>query len=372
MKIVQIGEYVCKIGEGAQENWDLVGGAKKHHYFFHLTDFPSPYVVLECDRDGPNAHILERCAQVCVEHSKQKNAGKVKVDATPCGNVKVDKRDVVGECDYKNEGKVEIIVVQTTKKNAGAQDEEEKQASGYEKTEEGTRKAPSKGKAKAKSAGGKEKIAAEIAMAEGKHVAIRKNVIGGWATVTFTDAAVRNALLRETTEIAIKSGVVVKLQAQVDQNTKEEVPTEIFASWGRKAEEKTPVSEAELLRCFDELASRYAAAVQRAAPVVATGMRVTVRKAAVGGCAVVSFIEPELRARVLETLGREITLESGIAGKLQAQVDPKTKAEVPTDVFVAWGRKVEEKTPVSEEELLRFFDNATEDLETSKATDAAN
>ena len=37
------------------------------------------------------------------------------------------------------------------------------------------------------------------------------------------------------------SGVTVKLKPQFDPKSKEEVLTEIFASWGRKVEEQTPV-----------------------------------------------------------------------------------------------------------------------------------
>mmetsp|Transcript_18550 Transcript_18550/g.50918 ORF Transcript_18550/g.50918 Transcript_18550/m.50918 type:complete len:396 (-) Transcript_18550:36-1223(-) len=361
MKIIQVGDYVCKVGESAQENWDLVDGAKKHHFFFHLTDFPSPYVVLECDKGEPNAHIQERCSEICVEHSKQRSAGKVKVDATPCGNVKVDRRDVTGECDYKNEGKVEVIVVQTKKKKGKGdgndeQDEPERGKMAGERLGKNSTKEKGRDADAVKGAAGPKKLV-EPAVAIGKHVTVRKSA-GGWATVTFSDATVRSALLRETEEIAVRSGVTVKLQPQIDQKTKEEVPTELFVSWGRKAEERTPVSEAELLRCFDELARRSAMAVERAAPKRSSGDLVSVRKAAAGGCAVISFVEPCLRNKVLGFFGREAALESGIVIKLQPQVDPKSKEEVPTDAFAAWGRKVEEKTPVSEAELLRFFEGA--------------
>lgn len=354
MKIVPVGEHVCKIGESAQENWELIDQAKKQGWFFHLTDFPSPYVVLECGKSEPNAHIRQRCAEICVENSKQKNSGKVKVDATPVSNVKVDKKDEVGECDYKNEGKVEIIVVQACKKNQDDEAEDmgnSTEVIGKEKKQDAGRKGRA-GKASAS----KEKRTSSPALVTGEHTTVRKSPAGGWATISFKDAAVRNAILRDAGEIAVKSGISVTLQPQVDPKTKEEVTTDIFASWGRKAEEKVPVSENELLRCFESLAQRATEAIARAAPTLASGANVAVRKAAAGGCAVVSFLKGhEVREAVL-AMGRESALQSGVAIKLQPQRDPKTKEEVPTDIFVAWGRKVEEKTPVSESELVSFFD----------------
>eukprot|EP00930_Biecheleria_cincta_P017383 TRINITY_DN13838_c0_g2_i1.p1 TRINITY_DN13838_c0_g2~~TRINITY_DN13838_c0_g2_i1.p1 ORF type:complete len:367 (-),score=92.29 TRINITY_DN13838_c0_g2_i1:316-1416(-) len=343
MKTLQVGDFSLLVGETAQENWDLIDQARKLGWFFHLTDFPSPYVVLECGKVEPNAHIKLRCAEICVEHSKHKNAGKVKVDVTPVANVKVDKKDLVGECDYKNEGKVEILVVQTGKKAAAeAGDDGKSRGKGKERAGKG-----SKGYADCS-----QEAANTPDTASGNHVSLLKSP-NGFATVTFIDAGARNAVLREFGDsgIAIKSGVTVKLLPQIDQKTKEEVPTAIFASWGRKVEEKVPVSEAELLRCFEEIARRASVAVAKAAPSQANSERVSVRKAAAGGVAVLSFQDPQLRNAVL-ALGPEVSLESGVVVKLQPQRDPKTKEEVANDLFAAWGRKVEEKTPVSEIELL--------------------
>lgn len=348
--MVQVGDFVCKVGESAQENWDLVGQAKKQHWFFHLTDFPSPYVVLECDKQEPNAHIKEHCAEICVEFSKQKNTKKVKVDATSCGNVRVDRRDEVGECDYKNEGKVEVIIVQ-----GGRRRDEASKADEGDAADERSGQNRGRGKKGPAEKDARAAATATPAVASGEHAAVRKSVIGGWATISFQSAAVRDALLRERSEVIVQGGVAVKLQPQVDQKSKEEVPTEIFASWGRKVEEKTPISETELLRCFEALAARAVEAAERVAPARAAGEHVQVRKAAVGGCAVISIQDAAVRNAIL-ALGSEINVSPGVVVKLQPQRDPKTKEEVPTDIFAAWGRKVEDATPVSEVELLRSFE----------------
>lgn len=359
MKELRVGDVLCKIGGNADENWDLIRAAKRHHWFFHLTDFPSPYVVLECDRAEPSAHTKEQCAELCVEHSKHRRAGKVKVDATPCGNVRVDRKDDVGECDYKNEGKVEIIVVRAAEKpgRGGA-------AAGGRARETGP--SSSHENAPAVVAG------REAGPTEGQYVSIQKGGgAGGWAKVTFKDAAVRNAILRERAEIVAHGGIKVRLQPQIDPKTKVESKSEIFASWGRKAEGAAAVAESDLLRCFESLAEHATAAMQESAPREATGEHLRIRKAAVGGCAVVTVDDPQTRQLMLD-LRREVTISDlGVVVRLQPQVDPQTKEEVPTALFASWGRKVEAATPVSEEQLLRCMEGLRVDALASDAPEVA-
>ena len=102
-----------RVGRDAAENWDILEAAKRKHWFFHLTDFSSCYVILECSSE-PSPEEKQQCAKICREHSqKSHRAGPMKVDATPCGNVKFDRRrDAVGECEYKDESKVEVLIVE--------------------------------------------------------------------------------------------------------------------------------------------------------------------------------------------------------------------------------------------------------------------
>ena len=107
-----VGDYRVLVGQDAAENWNLLAAAKKKHWFFHLTDYSSCYVILECTGE-PSEEEKQQCAQICREHSQHKLSGPTKVDATQCGNVKFDrKRDAVGECEYKDETKVEIFTVE--------------------------------------------------------------------------------------------------------------------------------------------------------------------------------------------------------------------------------------------------------------------
>jgi len=84
------------------------------------------------------------------------------------------------------------------------------------------------------------------------------------------------------------------------------------------------------------------------------GDNVTVRKHSSMGCAVISMREPSVREAILR-LGSD-TFINGIRVQMKPHFDKDTRAEVPTDVFVAWGRQVEKTTPLSERELVKHFD----------------
>ena len=106
-----VGDCRVLVGRDAADNWSILASAKKKHWFFHLTDSSSCYVILECTSE-PSADEKQQCAQICREHSqKSHSTGPIKVDATPCGNVKFDrKHDAVGECEYRDESKVEVLM----------------------------------------------------------------------------------------------------------------------------------------------------------------------------------------------------------------------------------------------------------------------
>jgi len=250
----------------------------------------------------------------------------------------------------KTKEKVEVLLVDGRRvQQAGA--------AAADAPESGAEASAGRGRGK-KASGEKQAAAEEVASpaTEAGKVSLRKSPKAGWATVSVPSVAVRDALLREHAEVLVQGGVAVKLQPQVDPKTTEPVPTQIFASWGRKAEEKAPLAEAVLLRCFEALVERAEIAFQRSAPAQAAGEHVRVRKAAAGGCAVVTLHGARSRDLVLALGPSAVVTPPGVTVKLQPQRDPKTKEEVPTDIFVAWGRKVEEATPVPEEALVSCFE----------------
>lgn len=98
----------------------------------------------------------------------------------------------------------------------------------------------------------------------------------------------------------------------------------------------------------------------RRQPMEEVGENVTVRKHSSMGCAVVSMKDTRVREAILR-LGAEIMI-SGIKVQMKPHTDKETKMEIPTDIFVAWGRQVEKTSPLSERELTKYFDTKHQDF----------
>ena len=110
MKEFQIQNINYKIGKNALENWHLIDISKKSYLFFHLSSFPSCYVILECADDYyPTLEIIKEVAKLCKDNTKYKNLKDIKVDYTLCDNV--EKGEVVGEIFYKINRKVKHVTI---------------------------------------------------------------------------------------------------------------------------------------------------------------------------------------------------------------------------------------------------------------------
>ena len=108
MKVQQFEGYTIYLGTSAKENWELLGKAKPHHYFFHLSSFPSGYVILEYTERLTETMIRE-CAEICKASTKYRNLKKLKVDYCPCSNV--TKGEKIGEAMFKSNRKVKQVTV---------------------------------------------------------------------------------------------------------------------------------------------------------------------------------------------------------------------------------------------------------------------
>lgn len=86
------------IGKNAKHNWKLLSDSLPTDYIFHLSDYPSPYIMYSGELDKKKAKEL---ARLCIEHSKYSRG---KVDYTTCNNVR--KTQKIGEFKYKNMKKV--------------------------------------------------------------------------------------------------------------------------------------------------------------------------------------------------------------------------------------------------------------------------
>jgi len=87
----------CKIGTSAKENWEILEKAKPCHFFFHLSSFPSCYVILECD-ETPYMETIYECAKLCKSKTKYKKIPNLYVDYCTCSNLR--KGWVIGEVEF--------------------------------------------------------------------------------------------------------------------------------------------------------------------------------------------------------------------------------------------------------------------------------
>ena len=109
MKIYRRNNYIIRVGTNSKENWRLIGEAKPFHYFFHLSTFPSCYVILEHNLNKVSDSIIIECAKICKMNTKYRNLSRIKVDYCLRDNVK--KGDVVGEVIYKSNRKVKVVTI---------------------------------------------------------------------------------------------------------------------------------------------------------------------------------------------------------------------------------------------------------------------
>lgn len=104
-----LGDMVCKRGENALENWALLSAAGNKDIFFHLSSFPSGYVILEPGGEKADDATLEAAAQLCKNGTKYHSLSNVKVDYCLCNNVVRGEKP--GEAVFKSRRKVKQLRV---------------------------------------------------------------------------------------------------------------------------------------------------------------------------------------------------------------------------------------------------------------------
>jgi predicted ribosome quality control (RQC) complex YloA/Tae2 family protein len=94
-------ELTIKVGENAQENWDIISCSDQSDIWFHLYKNPSPHVVLCTENNKKIAKTsIKYAASLCKEYSKLSNLKNVKVVYTYIKNVK--KSDTIGSVYTSN------------------------------------------------------------------------------------------------------------------------------------------------------------------------------------------------------------------------------------------------------------------------------
>jgi hypothetical protein len=108
MKIFQFENFSYKLGQSAEENWCLLDEAKDNNIFFHLSSFPSGYVILSYD-GKLTTEILRIGAEICKKNTKYRNIRDLKVDFCYVDNLY--KGEKVGEVYFKSNRKVQQIKI---------------------------------------------------------------------------------------------------------------------------------------------------------------------------------------------------------------------------------------------------------------------
>ena len=94
-------KYEIKVGESAQENWDLIQTSEQNDVWFHVKNNPSCHVVLTVQpKKGPHKSVINFCAALCKEGSKQKGNNNIIVIYTEIKNIK--KGEKVGSVTTKS------------------------------------------------------------------------------------------------------------------------------------------------------------------------------------------------------------------------------------------------------------------------------
>lgn len=108
MKTIADNEVIIKIGQNASENCSLLTSSNPDDLFFHLSSFPSCFVILET-KDTDLEQTLIYCATLCKEHTKFKFIPNISVDYCKCSNVKLI--GTRGEIEYISNRQVKKLQV---------------------------------------------------------------------------------------------------------------------------------------------------------------------------------------------------------------------------------------------------------------------
>jgi predicted ribosome quality control (RQC) complex YloA/Tae2 family protein len=110
MKVTCYENIICKIGQNAKDNWNILSDIEDNFLFFHLSDFPSCYVIIEYDNDeNPCYDLLKFGATICKSNTKYRNMKNIRVDWTRCNNIKKGRK--LGEIYYKKLELVKNIII---------------------------------------------------------------------------------------------------------------------------------------------------------------------------------------------------------------------------------------------------------------------
>lgn len=107
MKVIYNNNIKYTIGENASDNWDLLSSSSDTDYFFHLSSFPSCYVIMESE--NPTNSMIEYGAMLCKKSGKYRYLTNIKIDYCKCENI--SKGAKIGEVIYIRPRQVKQIKI---------------------------------------------------------------------------------------------------------------------------------------------------------------------------------------------------------------------------------------------------------------------
>ena len=105
MKTKIFEETIIKIGESAQENWDLIDSSNENYIWIHLNSFPSCHIVIE--NENPSNELLLEGSRLCKDNTKYRNLKNLKICYTTISNLIKGKE--IGSVSYKSNRKVKFV-----------------------------------------------------------------------------------------------------------------------------------------------------------------------------------------------------------------------------------------------------------------------
>tara|TARA_B100000524_G_scaffold311736_1_gene188405 strand:+ start:45 stop:365 length:321 start_codon:yes stop_codon:yes gene_type:complete len=106
MKEIIIDDISFKVGQNAQENWDLLS-LDENFTWFHLKSFPSCHVIIE--KIDPSNDEIMKGANLCLENTKYRNLKNIKINYTLIKNIV--KSDKIGSVTFKSNRKVKTVMI---------------------------------------------------------------------------------------------------------------------------------------------------------------------------------------------------------------------------------------------------------------------
>ena len=115
MKEFEYDGFKILLGNNADENWELIKKANPLDLWIHLSNHPSPHVIIKVEKiskkkyNVPSKEAIHFACKKCIEYSKKKDNQKVKLDYTVIKNLKLG--EDVGSVYYKSNKKVISVTI---------------------------------------------------------------------------------------------------------------------------------------------------------------------------------------------------------------------------------------------------------------------